>query len=219
MQHRCEVLLLSQATPPTLAAPPLWPSSAAGGTMRAAATYPDTHVGSPHRAAEPTSRRRRGAKLAALRAQARATAAGQEGGFGEGEGWVTCRTGAGAWGSRISRFRQQREERRKMPQTPLERWSGTERQIWQPREGSGVSPVPHCRDTVRWTPACSPRVPTTGISPKTLLLVPVLAQSWRLSALSMWGCFFRVLCPWFGAPRCCPIPLPVNHPWGARLPQ
>lgn len=60
--------------------------------------------------------------------------------LGRGKGLVTCRTGAGAWGSRTSRFRQQRGERRKMPQTPLERRSGTECQSQWLWEGS-VAPT------------------------------------------------------------------------------
>lgn len=155
------------------------------------------------------------------------------GGFWGG-GRVTCRTGAGAWGSRTSRFRQQRGERRKMPQTPLERRSGTE---WQSRwlwEGS-VAP------TSQWT-LCRRRWHDPESAPCAHKQAPAPQKA---AAAAVWGFCAGNFCAggslgalgqfkgawWFWVatgwglksqrvpPKHRPAALPVNHPWGARLPQ
>lgn len=191
---------LPPSSPPAV----LRPRSAASGPQRGRPPPTRTHVGSPRCTAKPTNRQRRDAAPAmptlhdvpaspvpaSPQAWARASVTSACRGriLGGDKGWVTCRTGAGAWDSRTSRFRQQRGERRKMPQTRLERWSGTGRQSWQPQEGS-VAPT---------------RIADTGTLPKsthssqnrhqhqkTLLLPPRFLQSWKFLHKACQGGFGR----------------------------
>lgn len=142
-QHRRRMLPPSRVEPHTPAvAAPQQPSGHAPAPLRGVG-HPASHLPGRTRGV-PTSHRQthRQAKTRCGAGEARpawrdpagalAMSACRGGILGRGKGWVTCRTGAGAWGSRTSRFRQQRGERRKMPQTPLERWSVTEsRQPWE----------------------------------------------------------------------------------------
>lgn len=202
-QHRCRMLPPSQAQPSPAcpwwlppSSPPavLRPRSAAWGPRRGQPPPTRPHMWGPQvalpnpRAGEDAMPRRRCPPCTMCQHRPcqhhpghgpglRSHLLAREGFWGRGggeKGWVTCRTGAGAWGSRTSRFRQQRGERRKMPQTPLERWSGTGRQSWRPQEGS-VAPA---------------RIADTGTLPKSThssqnrhqrqkTLLPRFSQSWK----------------------------------------
>lgn len=103
-----------------------------------------------------------------------------------------------------------------MPQTPLERWSETERQSQWLREGSVVP-----THAASWR-ACSghqhtsakcPLFPSQASAPKTLLLLSgfFLLQSWKFLPEASWD-GFGVPRPWVWIPAESP-PSTAPHPY------